>query len=65
MSTAHAEAIGMGITAVFFVGITFVALRTQRRTGQPNQWRYVAPLAALVAVTFLVLNLNGVVIRGG
>ncbi len=55
----------MGITAVFFVGITFVALRTQRRTGQPNQWRYVAPLAALVAVTFLVLNLNGVVIRGG
>ncbi len=65
MSTAHAEAIGMALVAAFFLFVAVVALRVQRRTGRPNQWRYVAPAVAGIAVVFLILNLNGVVIRGG
>lgn len=65
MSTASADAIGMACCAVIFLGIGAIALRVQRRTGQPNQWRYVGPLVAVVAIALMIVNLNGHAITGG
>jgi uncharacterized membrane protein len=65
MSTAHADAIGMACVAALFLGIGALALRLRLRTGQRNQWLYVGPAVALVALVIMVINLGGTAVVGG
>ena len=64
MSTAHAEAVAMGCLAAFFLLLGLLAYRLRRRTGQRNQWLYVGPAVAVVALVIMVVNLNGHAISG-
>lgn len=65
MTTASGDAIGMGCLAVLFLGIGGLALRLRLRTGQHNQWLYVAPALAVLAIALMIFNLNGHAIVGG
>jgi hypothetical protein len=65
MSPARADAIGMACVAVLFLAIGALALRLRLRTGQRNQWLYVGPAVALVALVLMAINLSGTAIVGG
>lgn len=64
MSTAHGEAILMGALAAFWLVVSALSFRLQRRSGYRSQWRYIALALAAIGLVLMALNLNGYVFSG-
>jgi hypothetical protein len=64
MDTAHTEGVALIILTVVFLAMGVLAWRVQARTGVPNQWRYVAPVVAVLAFLLALSALAGNVLEG-
>jgi len=64
MTTAHVEALVLGSMTLGFLAAGVVASVQERRTGEPNPWRYAGPIVAAIGLTLVWFNLHGYVFGG-